>query len=75
MKLYLDSWIKGKGGKMKEKACKECNRITNLEICVVCKGHTSPNWMGYVSVIEPDKSEIAKKLNIGAKGKYALRVR
>jgi RNA polymerase subunit RPABC4/transcription elongation factor Spt4 len=60
---------------MKEKACNVCNRITNLDVCVVCKESTSPNWMGYVSIIDPEKSGISKKLNIPAKGKYALRVR
>jgi DNA-directed RNA polymerase subunit E" len=60
---------------MKEKACKECNRITNLDICVVCKSPTSTDWIGYVSIINPEKSEVSKRLNINSKGKYALRVR
>lgn len=60
---------------MKEKACKECNRITELDVCVVCKTPTSKDWMGYVSIIDAEKSEVAKKLNIAAKGRYALRVR
>lgn len=60
---------------MKEKACKECNRLTKLDICVVCKSPTSSNWIGYVSIIDPERSEVSKKLNISAKGKYALRVR
>lgn len=60
---------------MKEKACRECSRITELDVCVVCKTPTSPDWMGYVSIINSEKSEVAKKLNIAAKGRYALRVR
>jgi DNA-directed RNA polymerase subunit E" len=60
---------------MKEKACKQCSRITDLDICTVCKSPTSPDWMGYVSVIEPENSKIAKKLNIDLRGKYALRVK
>ncbi len=60
---------------MKEKACKTCNRITDLDVCVVCKQPTSPSWMGYVSVVDPEKSSISKKLNIAGKGKYALRVK
>ncbi len=60
---------------MKEKACKECNRIIAGDACLVCKGQTSPNWMGYVSIIEPEKSEISTRLKIEAKGKYALRVK
>lgn len=60
---------------MKERACKECGRISNLDICVVCKAHTSTDWLGYVSIIDPENSAVAKKLNITAKGKFALRVR
>ncbi len=60
---------------MKEKACKVCNRITELDICAVCKGQTSPNWMGYITIVDPEKSAAAKKLNITTKGKFALRVR
>lgn len=60
---------------MKEKACKNCNRITTLDVCEVCKQPTSPSWMGYVSVIDPEKSSISKKLNISTKGKFALRVK
>jgi len=60
---------------MKERACKECRRITNLNVCVVCKSPTSSDWLGYVSIIDPENSEVAKKLNITANGKFALRVR
>jgi len=60
---------------MKEKACKLCNRITELDVCTVCKQPTSSSWMGYVSVIDVEKSDVAKKLSINMKGKYALRVR
>lgn len=60
---------------MRERACKECNRLTKLDLCVVCKAPTSPNWIGYVSIIDPERSEVSKRLKISAKGKYALRVR
>lgn len=60
---------------MKEKACKECGRVTKLDVCVICKTPTSPRWIGYAVIMDPENSEIAKKLNIPAKGKYALRVR
>lgn len=60
---------------MKEKACKECGIITDLDVCVICKSPTSQDWLGYVSIIDPENSEVAKKLNIKTKGKFALRVR
>lgn len=60
---------------MKEKACKQCSRITDLDVCPVCSSATSRDWLGYVSIIDPEKSETGKKLNITTKGKYALRVK
>lgn len=35
----------------------------------------SDDWAGYTIVIDPDNSEIAKRLNITKPGKYALKVR
>lgn len=58
------------------KACRNCNFITTSSTCPNCGGASlSDDWAGYVVVIDPDSSEIAKKLNIGKAGKYALRVR
>ena len=61
---------------MKKKVCRNCHRIVDGESCPVCK--TSPlseDWSGYVIIIDPANSEIAKKLNITEPGRYALRVR
>ncbi len=60
---------------MKEKACKECGKVTRGDVCITCKAPTSTDWIGYVSIINPETSEIAKKLKISMKGKYALRVK
>ena len=60
---------------MKEKACKDCGKVTTLDICTTCKVQTSADWIGYVTVVNPEDSEIAKRLNISIKGKYALRVK
>lgn len=60
---------------MKEKACKQCSRITDLDVCTVCGSATSYDWLGYVSIIDSEKSETGKKLNITTKGRYALRVK
>ncbi|HUV79718.1 MAG TPA: transcription elongation factor subunit Spt4, partial [Candidatus Bathyarchaeia archaeon] len=35
----------------------------------------SPDWSGYVAIIDAEESEIAKKLEIKKAGKYALKVR
>ncbi len=60
---------------MKEKACKQCKRLTKLDVCEICKSPTSESWLGYVNVLDPEKSEIAKRLEIKLPGRYALRVR
>ena len=61
---------------MKKKVCKNCHRIVEGEICPVCKTSSfSEDWSGYVVIIDPSNSEIAKRLNITEPGRYALRVR
>jgi DNA-directed RNA polymerase subunit E" len=49
------------------KSCKHCNYI--------CGKETSKEWQGYVIIVDHQKSEIAKKMNINVNGKFALRVR
>jgi DNA-directed RNA polymerase subunit E" len=45
-------------------------------ICPNCKSsNLSDDWTGLVIIIDPENSEIAKKMNIKNPGKYALRVR
>ena len=43
--------------------------------CPVC-GSTAFTtfWRGYVIIIDPEKSDIAKKMGITSRGKYALRL-
>lgn len=61
---------------MTEKACRNCNFITEESTCSACGGaQLSGDWSGYVVVLDPENSEIAKRLNITQSGKYALRVR
>jgi len=50
-------------------------RITEEEICPVCKAHTSQYWSGYLAIIDPEKSQIAKRMGIKSPGEYALKVR
>jgi DNA-directed RNA polymerase subunit E" len=45
-------------------------------VCPNCKStNLSDDWTGVVIVINPDNSEIAKKMTIKTPGKYAIRVR
>jgi len=57
------------------KACKSCKRIVDEDICPVCKEPTTQYWSGYLAIIDPEKSEIAKKMGIKLPGEYALKIR
>ncbi|NOZ82879.1 MAG: DNA-directed RNA polymerase subunit E'' [Euryarchaeota archaeon] len=61
----------------KERACRECGRIHTggEDTCVQCGAPTSANWLGYIRILDPEKSEIAEKLGIPTKGKFALRIK
>ncbi len=61
---------------MTELACRNCKFINvNTEVCRNC-GSTklTKEWYGYLVIIDPEKSMIAKKLGIKVPGKYALKV-
>ena len=61
---------------MTEFACRKCKFInTDPNVCKNC-GSTdlTKEWYGYVIIIDPEKSEIAKKLGIKISGKFALKV-
>ncbi len=61
---------------MNENACKKCKRIIKGKECSFCHSKdVSSNWKGLVVIINPEKSEIAKKLEITFSGKYALKTR
>ncbi len=61
---------------MAELACKHCRFVNvDTEVCTNC-GSTelTKEWYGYVIIVNPGKSEIAKRLGIDRPGKYALQV-
>lgn len=59
------------------KACRDCHLISeDVEKCPSCHGgNLSKDWLGFVVVVDADKSIIAKKMQIDVPGKYALKVR
>lgn len=57
------------------RACKSCHRVTDEEICPVCKVSTTQYWSGYIGILNPVKSEIAQRMGIKIPGQYALKVR
>jgi len=61
---------------MAEKVCRKCMRLINSDTCEICNStDLAEEWMGLVVVIDPKKSEIAKRMNINLADKYALKVR
>ncbi|MEM4337078.1 MAG: transcription elongation factor subunit Spt4 [Candidatus Woesearchaeota archaeon] len=59
-----------------KKACVKDKILFEGEECPLCKGTDSvTNWKGRVAILNPEKSEIAKKINISKKGEYAIKVK
>ena len=45
------------------------------KICPYCQNNTFTTfWRGYIVVINPEESEIAKKMGVEKAGKFALRL-
>lgn len=62
--------------KVLPRVCRECHAVVEHESCVRCgTSNFSTDWSGYLVVIDPRRSEIAKKINIDTAGRYALKVR
>jgi DNA-directed RNA polymerase subunit E" len=61
---------------VKKKACKECRTLTESNTCPECKStDLTTTWKGKILIIDPEKSEIAKMINLKKKGEYVLKVR
>jgi DNA-directed RNA polymerase subunit E" len=61
---------------VKSKACKICKTIHEKERCPICESKESAeNFKGRIVVLDPEKSEIAKKLNLKNKGNFAIKTR
>jgi len=58
-----------------KKACKKCKILVDGNVCPICKGNQFvDNWKGKIYIINPEKSEIAKKVGLKIKGGYAIKV-
>ena len=61
---------------MKKKACKKCKIFVKGTECPICKGTSfSENFKGRIFILDSNKSEIAKKMEITVKGGYAIKLR
>jgi DNA-directed RNA polymerase subunit E" len=64
------------GKKKLVQICRECHRVVEGEACTICGStNLSTDWTGYLVIIDPENSEIAKRMNIKIPGRYALKVR
>lgn len=61
---------------VKGKACRQCRKVIETgDKCPNCEGtQFTTFWRGYVIIIDPEKSQIAKKMEIASIGKHALRL-
>ena len=63
---------------MAELVCKECHKLKEKDeqACWNCNSTSfTSDWSGYIVIIDPLKSLIAKRLGVKLPGKYALKVR
>jgi len=61
---------------MSFKACRLCKTITEENQCPNCKStDLSEDFEGVLIIIDPEESQIAKKLKISKEGQYALKTR
>ena len=60
----------------KQKACRICKKIYEGEKCPNCGSKESTDsFKGKVYILNPERSEIAQKLNIKNKGEFAIKTR
>lgn len=59
-------------------ACRNCHKVLEADkmVCPECQGNAlTPEWFGYLVIIDAKRSDVAKKMNIDFNGRYALKVR
>ncbi|MBU2616349.1 MAG: DNA-directed RNA polymerase subunit E'' [Nanoarchaeota archaeon] len=60
----------------KKKACRMCNTIFEGDKCPKCDSKEfTEGFKGRIVILNPEKSEIAKKLNLKEKGNFAIKTR
>jgi DNA-directed RNA polymerase subunit E" len=58
----------------KERSCKICRTVYEGTVCPSCGSKEySENFKGKIEVLNPEKSEIAQKLNLKEKGTFAIK--
>lgn len=58
------------------KVCRGCRIFVKGNKCSLCGGSDfGSTWAGIAVIVDPAKSEVAKKMEVSLPGKYALKVR
>ena len=61
---------------MARKICKNCKLFVKEDVCPVCKRNQfTTNFKGRIIIMDPEKSEIAKKIGAEVAGEYAIKIR
>jgi len=61
---------------MAKKACKNCKMIYEGDKCPGCgSSEFTESWKGRVIIINPEQSQIAKKMKINKKGVHAIKTK
>ena len=59
-----------------KKVCKKCRIFVEGQECPLChNSNFTETWKGRITILDVEKSEIAKKVGIEVKGEYAIKVR
>jgi DNA-directed RNA polymerase subunit E" len=60
----------------KKKACKKCKVFVTGDKCAICgSSNFTTSWQGRLYIADAEKSMIADKIHVSAKGEYAIKVR
>jgi DNA-directed RNA polymerase subunit E" len=56
-------------------ACKICKKLVLGDRCPIHPdAKLAEAWKGKIIILDPNNSELAKKMNINDKGEYAIRI-
>ncbi|MFA5141383.1 MAG: transcription elongation factor subunit Spt4 [Candidatus Woesearchaeota archaeon] len=60
----------------KKKICKTCKLFVDGDKCPICNNSNFASaFNGRMYILDPNRSEIAKKIGIKAKGEYAIKIK
>lgn len=59
----------------REQACRRCRTLTTGKVCPNCQStELSSEWTGLAVVLDVDRSQVARALQITKPGRYAVKV-